>query len=145
MTNTPHVDESLVLDDLSRIKNAIVDSSRKLLETHGEFWPIVRVIDSKGSLGAYATLGLNAGSGPQASFEVIRRTLKNQIQSGAVRAFGVGTNVENRETRESAIHIHTEHAIGIAIEVLIPYKREGGNIALLSEESQIVPPDVFPR
>jgi hypothetical protein len=115
--------------ELDRLLNAVLPFAQELLAKHHEFYPFGASIDSNGEI---SQVNASVGKENPHSQEVLdslvaafrERALRDRLRAAAI-CLDVRTIPPGSSEKTDAISVRLEHADGEAIEVLLPYERDG--------------------
>jgi len=114
--------------DLDELLNTALPFAAQLLAKHGEFFPYAVAMKGDGQIAMIA--GYTGSEQPPSAdlLAVIYQGLRAKASDN--RAAAVVADVRLREEGTDAIQVEIEHREGIALKVLLPYrkKRFGGQI-----------------
>jgi hypothetical protein len=107
--------------DLDGLLNASLPFAQQMLAKHGEFFPYAASVSASGEVGLAAG---HTGSERPASTEVLELLYEGfRGRAGDLRAVAIVSDVRLRETGEDAISIELEHREGLAMVLLLRYKK----------------------
>ncbi|MGW6727614.1 hypothetical protein ACWF9G_17060 [Nocardia sp. NPDC055029] len=111
-----------VQDDVDNLLDSALTLAEGHLRERGEFFPFSLVVDLEGGV---RVVDVDAPDARQAKPMIFGALAQMR---GELRAAAVVTDVALPETASSGIEVHLEHAHGIAIGVLEPYRLAGGEL-----------------
>ena len=116
-------------DDLNQLLNALIPYAQQMLNQQGQFVPFACAISAAGEV---EMIGGQPGSDEtttQEIHDVLLKELQQGARGGKYRAVGLCSDVRVRcgEAPEpsEAISVGLEHSDGTAIDVYLPYTKQG--------------------
>jgi hypothetical protein len=114
--------------DMDAMLAAALPFAEKMLAKHGAFAPYASSMSSSGEIGMVAA---HAESEQPVTADVLATLYDGlRVRSGDLRAVAVAYDVKIRDSGEDAIQIEIEHREGMALAILLPYKKKrfGGGV-----------------
>lgn len=100
---------------------AALPFAQQMLDKHGAFAPYAVSMNSAGEIGMVAA---HAASEHPETAEVLADLYDGlRTQSVTLRAVGVASDVTLANSGEDAIHLEIEHREGVALGVVLPYRK----------------------
>ncbi len=106
--------------DLDGLLDAVLPAAQQLLDSHGEFYPFAAKVNSDGEL---AMLAAHTGDERPRSNELLDALSAGALsQLDSLRAVALVSDVRLPESSD-AVRVELEHEDGVAMAVLLPYKK----------------------
>lgn len=108
-------------DDLDDLISIALEFAQQELGRHGEFYPYAMVVDESGRQRLVAADSDAGQPEPKELVERLARTLHEQRH--VLRAAAIVADVRVPELGVDAIRVDLEHAEGVSLRILLPYRR----------------------
>jgi hypothetical protein len=120
--------------DLEELMNALIPFAQHMLAEAGEFYPFGATMGQDGEVEQVGAGGEDEHPESQELIELLTESFRQEAAEGALRAAGICFDVRvtppGSKKRSDAICCQLEHADGDALEVFIPYGKDGdGEVA----------------
>lgn len=134
-------------DDLNELLRHLAPFARDMLERHGGFHPFAAIMNSNCEVVAIGREPEEMAASSNEQIEAILEMFRELADAGGLRATGIGIDVRTvpPDAREptDAICIRLEHCENEALDVIIPYRREGDAIEYSEGYASRGPKQVF--
>jgi hypothetical protein len=119
-------------DEIQELVNFLLPHAERMLNEHGEFYPYAAAVDSAGSIEPVGPAVESDDPDVGDILVALHADLREQAAEGAIRASGIAADVtltdpDSGETTD-AVQIELDHAEGDALDVYVPYEREGEGV-----------------
>lgn len=108
-------------DDLDGLLNVVLPFAQQMLDQHGEFFPFAASIDNGGELALAAG---DPGQGEHPASTDVLATLVEGLRARRDDLRTVAICADVRLTDSDAAQVELENREGVAIVVLLPYKKK---------------------
>jgi hypothetical protein len=119
-------------DEIQELVNFLLPHAERMLSEHGEFYPYAAAVDSAGSIEPLGPAVESDDPDVSDILVALHADLREQAAEGTIRASGIAADVtltdpDSGETTD-AVQIELDHAEGDAVDVYVPYEREGDGV-----------------
>jgi hypothetical protein len=119
-------------EEIQELLNFLLPHAERMLNEHGEFYPYAAALDSGGSIEPVGPAVETDDPDVSDILVALHADLREQAAEGAIRASGIAADVtltdpDSGETTD-AVQLELDHAEGDALDVYVPYEREGSGV-----------------
>lgn len=108
-------------DDLDGLLNVALPFAQQMLDQHGEFFPFAASVDNSGEVALEAG---DPGQGERPASADVLATLVEGLQARQDDLRAVALCADVRLTDSDGVRVEVEHREGVAIAVVLPYKKK---------------------
>ena len=120
------------VEEIQDLLNFLLPHAERMLNQHGEFYPLAAAVDSDGDLAPVAPPVERADPDVGDILVALHAELRGQAADGSIRASGIAADVtltdpDSGETTD-AVQVELDHSEGDAIDIYVPYETKPGGI-----------------
>jgi len=137
--------------DCDALFKAVIPMATPLVDQFGEFYPFAMTMDRQGAIAGLSASPSSDRPSVDDVWTSLRNSLRDLATSGKLRAAAVcvNTKITMGDAVRDAITVFVEHEDGLALEVVVPYRRAGeGRVeydATMARPSGPRSPGIFAR
>ena len=119
-------------EEIQKLLDYLLPFAEQKLTRDGEFYPYAAAVDTAGSIEPVGPAVEAEDPDVGDILVALHADLREQAAEGAIRASGIAADVtltdpDSGETTD-AVQVELDHAEGDAVDVYVPYEREGGGV-----------------
>ena len=119
-------------EEIQKLLDYLLPFAEQKLTRDGEFYPYAAAVDTAGSIEPVGPAVETDDPDVGAILVALHADLREQAAEGAIRASGIAADVtltdpDSGETTD-AVQVELDHAEGDALDVYVPYEREGEGV-----------------